>query len=164
MIRGLLLVLLLLVGINLASVLIPSWCHDLQAAMKNALGACPNVTLKGIFLSPHPDLTMDALFKGVQNHLAWRFERLWPRMWIWLIFGLAALMDGLTVARMGAYGFRYPSPISYLTGIWLFGASSFGLMVLPLIPVVLPMPCFEVMALGLASGLMLSARNLQKRL
>ena len=164
MIRGLLLVMILLVGINFASVLSPSWCHDLQESMKDAVGACPNVTLKGIFLDPHPDLTIETLFKRIQYHLAWRFERLWPKMWIWLIFGLAALIDGLTVARMGAYGFRYPSPIGYLTGIWLFGLSSLGLMVLPLIPVVLPMPCFEVMALGLASGLMLSARNLQKRL
>ena len=156
--------LLVLVGINLASVVVPSWCNALQGSMKVSLDTCPRVTLKGLFLDAHPDLTMVALFKRVQYALAWRFERLWPKMWIWLIFGLAALMDGLNVARTGAHGFRYPSPLGYLTGIWLFGISSLGLMLLPLIPVVLPMPCFDLMAIGLASGLMLSARNLQKRL
>jgi hypothetical protein len=126
--------------------------------------ACPSVSVSDLFIQSNPTLLLKEILKSVQYAITYRFERLSPQLWIWLVFGLAACLDGFSIARIGAHGFRYPSPIGYLTGIWLLGLSSLWIMVLPMIPVVFPMLLFEGLALLFAGGLMISARNLQKRL
>jgi hypothetical protein len=125
---------------------------------------CPSMGLNELFRPQRIGHHWEVSIKTLQFDLAWRFDRLAPPFPLWCVFGLAALVDGFTIARIGTHGFRYPSPIGYLSGLWLFGLSSLGMIVLPVIPVVIPMPCFSLLALSMSGGLMLSARNLQKRL
>ena len=125
---------------------------------------CPSMSLSDLFHPSRMERHWQETIGTLEIFITWRFDRLSPLLWIWLVFGLASFVDGITIARIGAYGFRYPSPIGYLTGIWLLGLSSLAFIILPLLPIVISLSILNMIALSFSVGLMMSARNLQKRL